>query len=71
MSKVKIDKGIEMPNKKDSRVKYPWESLEVGDSFLPSKDITSSIISSANKRYAPKKFTQRKTEEGIRIWRIE
>lgn len=71
--KIKIDKGIPVPETRGRIRKYPWDEMEIDDSFLVSlktKNI-SGYTFWANKRYAPKRFTGRKMPDGHRIWRIE
>lgn len=70
-----IEKGIPLPG---LNTKYPFEKMEVGDSFFienPIKDNRGNPLSlsgQANQRYGGKKrFAQRKEGSGIRIWRIE
>jgi cell division septum initiation protein DivIVA len=81
----KIEKSIPVPESKRGGRKadvYPFESLEVGDSFFvasteakpnPAKSLASTV-SSATKRYAnatPKRaFTVRAVDGGARIWRV-
>lgn len=68
---IKIDKGIPLPQRKPHKTKYPWETMDVGDSFL-CPGITSAaypLATSAGARYAPKKFQASETTEGWRIWR--
>lgn len=68
MSEYKIEKGIPIPEK--SRFKYPFRDMDVGDSvFIPGKK--SDRISGAFFVHRPKKFMCRKTDGGIRVWRIE
>jgi hypothetical protein len=58
--------------------KYPFNELEVGDSFfVPAKDNTpasrhyvQSLICAYYKKLRPKKFTARSVEGGIRVWRL-
>lgn len=75
--KIKIEKGIAIPTPSGRGApKYPWHEMEIGDSFFLKKDVVPmsrmySHISQANKRYAPKKFTLRKLENGVRIWRTK
>lgn len=67
---IQIDKNIPVPF---HATKYPWMEMEVSDSFLlpAGKEKTAgSFATQANKRYAPRKFVVRKTEEGYRCWRI-
>jgi len=35
---VKIEKGIEPPNKHQSKIKYDWSTLRTGDSFVFDKN---------------------------------
>lgn len=78
-----IDKGIAIPvaTRGARGVVYPFDTMEVSDSFFvaateakptPAKSLASTV-SSASKRYAPKKFTIRAVTEnnvkGARIWR--
>lgn len=57
------------------RSKYPFQTMEVGQSFFVFiGSNNANFVANANKRYAPKKFTQRMTVEngrrGIAVWRI-
>jgi len=69
---VKIVKGVPIP-----RIRYPWKKMEVGDSFLFPKEIShpqvGSIVAKATKRYSRMgcKYVTRKTDEGIRVWRVK
>lgn len=79
MENFKIEKGIEMPNKKEN--KYPFLKMEVGDSFfVPCEKIkvnkTSCSIHSLAKANCKRanldyKFTVSGSENGVRIWRIK
>lgn len=61
-----------------ARATLPFFKMGVGDSFIYSSDSTESKLrcaSNAARNWAAKaklnwKFTVRKLEEGIRIWRI-
>lgn len=65
---VQIDRGIPVPPRNRAE-RYPWEALEVGDSFLADgKRRPNTTV--AIKTHAPKKFTIRKTAEGWRVWRV-
>lgn len=56
------------------RTKYPWLTMEVGESFafpLTIKAESSwTITSSANRNYAPRQFMTRKLNGEIRCWRV-
>lgn len=67
-----IEKNLPMPPIKGG-TKYPWASLNVGDSFLVGFDKGASVRSGVT--YAGKKlkrkFICRKEETGYRVWRIK
>lgn len=73
-SPVSVEKGIGLPVR--VREKYPFATMEVGDSFLyQGKRVSAyAVVVGANQRYAGqgKRFTARQLEDGtIRIWRVE
>ncbi len=71
--KIAIDKGVSMktPNQ------YPFEEMEIGDSFFIScKEVSEenrvrSNSTSATYRLRPRAFKAKKVDGGIRVWRIE
>ncbi len=73
----KIEKGIPIPLNWRGRVgsnMYPYMLMEVGDSFfIPSVDGKKVHISGAYKVWAKKsgfRFSSRRVDNGIRVWRI-
>ena len=51
MSQVKIDKGIPFPAEtRGNASKYPWDKMEVGDSFAGSKWLGNIAVKQAAKR---------------------
>ena len=70
MEQKKIDKGIPISKlNRGKSTKYPWATMEIGDSFLlDAKNGSNTTIS--GKRYG-RVFTQRTTTEGIRVWRVK
>jgi hypothetical protein len=65
-----VEKGVPIPLGRD---KYPWERLDVGDSFfVPGKTLRSlaTQTSYAGKRFG-RRFRIRLVDGGVRIWRIE
>lgn len=76
MSKIKIEKGIKIPNPRRAS-KYPFDGLMVGDSFFTKKAPKNkngtyvNICGPRNVRYAPKRFVQRAMDGGLRVWRVE
>jgi hypothetical protein len=81
--KYQIESGVEMPEAKrnptGAKGKYPFPDMKIGDSFLYSRATdrtTQQYAGSAARMWAKKrnngwKFSTRKTEEGVRIWRVE
>lgn len=72
---VDIERGVPIPITRHH--KYPWESMEVGDSFFVSAEDDlhpSAVYQSALracKRYAPRKYKSRTVDGGWRVWRTE
>lgn len=74
---VEIEKGVPMPFKGARAMGYPWDKLEVGDSFWveepwkPSGGM--SIHVRANRIFAPKHFISQRAmkdgKQGFRFWR--
>ena len=69
---IEIEDGVEVPFKNKS-VRYPFKSMEVGESFFVEGKVTSQVMSAA-RIYGPMKFTSRAAEKdgvkGVRVWRI-
>ncbi len=75
----KIEKGIKLPAAKSGSKKYPFEDMEVGDSFLvpfagtdvKRRRLQSAILGSCRiSRYSGMKFSTRSSNKGIRCWRV-
>lgn len=72
---IAIDKNIPMPNPKRGRNKkynYPWQKMEVGDSFLYPPHVNYGTARGNVERMIEKlgrKFALRTTPEGLRCWR--
>jgi hypothetical protein len=67
-----IEKGIEMPRSKKEKTKYPFSTMVIGDSVLFEVDTFQCPPVKVAMNYARrngKKFSSRKVEGGIRIWR--
>ena len=69
-----IERGIPIPtlvSNKGGQI-YPWDQLEIGDSFRMKYSRTP--VSAANVRYAPKKFVGKTLSQNgvkfVRIWKI-
>ena len=67
-----IEKGIVVPKRWGS--KYPFEEMEVGDSFF-AKANSGSLLTMAKyfikKNKNDWKFVSRKEGDGVRIWRTK
>jgi hypothetical protein len=56
-----------------SRIGWPHEGMQVGESFFVDNQ-TLVAVCNANQRYAKKlgmRFTAKKVDGGIRVWRIK
>jgi hypothetical protein len=66
---MKVEKNVPIPTR------YPFDKMDVGDSFIVSPEIARSTVTVAAGRYGEKhnmKFTVRKYKDGAyRCWRIE
>lgn len=73
MNEFKIEKKAAIPAPSHSCGRYPFASMEKGDSFfVPDPGVAVSARSSAYiyaKNHPPRKFTARKEGTGLRIWR--
>ena len=71
----KIEKGIPIPPVKHgggASAKWPWDHMEIGDSFLmPARKMStvSSQITTVSRRLG-RKFAARAVDGGARVWRV-
>ena len=73
MTDLKVEKGIEPPERKAAS-KYPFAEMEVGDSVLdPNASVTEqSSVRTAAIAWGKSNnatFSSKKVEGGVRIWR--
>ena len=72
---IKIEKNVPIPVRKALNRKYPFDRMEVGDSFFATGTKQSAITGAFN-FYHPKKFSCRTQKDdkgnfvGVRVWRI-
>ena len=75
---LQIDKNIPVPEPKQKPTQYPFETMEVGDSFLvkseegkTGKQLSQRISPSASRhaKLTNRKYTLRIVEGGVRVWR--
>jgi hypothetical protein len=68
---IQVDKDIPVPTRR-SRTLYPYEEMEVGDSFfledMPLQQVCNSNLRAAKR--SGKKFSARTEDGGVRVWRI-
>lgn len=77
--KIVIEKGVPIPPKQTGRKKgeahgwkYPFKSMEVGDSFLVPNISNSGMVSLCS-RYREAglgHFVTRSEPRGVRVWRV-
>lgn len=79
----KIEKGVPMEDFPTVRTtKYPWDEMEVGDSFeveiegaknrrAKQASIPASGNSWARRKGLERLFKARVTEAGVRVWRVK
>jgi hypothetical protein len=68
---IKIDKNIAFPT--TARTSYPFDEMEVGDSFVvidQAKFEGARVAAYNHGVRKEKKFASRRVTEGVRIWRI-
>lgn len=76
MSEFKIDKDLPIPRRRNGR-RYPWREMAVGDSvFIPCEngetpEKTVMRLGNSFVYARPFRFTRRREEGGVRVWRIE
>jgi hypothetical protein len=69
---IALEKGKEIP-KKQKEGKYPYHLMEVGDSFYIEGEILSKVCNASYREWkrTGRKFTARKIDNGVRVWRVE
>lgn len=69
---IEISKNVPLPKEK-TRNTYPYEEMDVGDSFFVS-GVTMQNMCNMNGKAAKKyggRFIARRENEGIRVWKTE
>lgn len=75
MNEVMVEKNIDMPVMRVTASKYPYDEMEVGDSFMVTSERVSMIntMCGVNKKKGEElgmKFIAKRVEGGVRVWRI-
>lgn len=67
---IKIEKNIPIPAPSKGKAKYPWDKLEVGESFSVAKKTNGrQLCIQASMTRHPKKFESRIVNGKCRVWR--
>lgn len=67
---VVIEDGVPLPGRRTERKDYPHGRMEVGQSFLSQRDYASeSALAYRMGKLHGMKFSVRKVEGGVRVWR--
>lgn len=80
-SDIRIEKNIPIKKKNGFGTQYPWNKMEIGDSFylkIPKgvkyTTYQSSVLTTARSwslyNNQDAKFSSRKEDKGFRIWRV-
>lgn len=73
MDKYKISKNVPMPKPSQLSAMFPWDAMEVGDSFfvpvddVPSNNSIRQTVYASNRRRKPKFFRVVLEDEGIEV----
>ena len=72
---MQLENNVPMPVKRD-RVEWPYGKMEVGQSFLVGGDGKNLLIGVCARnrkkgRELGMRFTAKKVEGGVRVWRVE
>lgn len=73
MNDIVLEKGIPLPTGNARVARYPFATMEVGDSFLvsgSSKQLARSHALNYKKLHPGWNYRTRTTSEGMRVWRI-
>lgn len=68
---ISVDKDIPMPKQRARETKYPYDKLDIGDSFTVP-DLSVQVVCNMNYRYGKKlsrKFVARSADNVVRVWR--
>jgi hypothetical protein len=70
---VILEDGIPIPDTLRKRAeKYPFDTMEVGQSFLLNGGVKNpkNLAARARTKHKPKRFNAAETPDGWRIWRV-
>lgn len=73
MSKFPVERGIPLPKRTGGRPqKYPWNEMQVGDSFFVPDGKIKMLSAATNFRtqISGHRYTLRSVEGGVRVWRV-
>ena len=73
---VTIERGIAIPEvKRVAKVDYPYDRMEVGDSFLVDSDRKTILVMMCKRnavagKALDRKFIAKRVDGGVRVWRV-
>lgn len=67
VSEIVVEKGIKIPHRGKSKW-APCASMKIGDSVLVSSNAEATSL---RQLYSSWKFTERKVDGGVRVWRVK
>jgi len=78
MEEIKIEKNVPLPTREWTEKKYPFDKMEIGDSFSAGEytnvlaiGVRGSAQWYVNKTKSDKKFSVKKCDGKVRCWRIQ
>ena len=70
---IKIEKGVPLPSEPARRDPYPFDQMEIGDSFFVACTPGNRSVAVQASKFSKKSgrtFTVRRVEGGVRAWRL-
>ena len=69
---IVVEKGIELPKGRIGQQKYPWDEMDIGDSFYVAGGDLKRIrwAATANGSKYGRKYSVRAVDGGVRTWRV-
>lgn len=72
IKKIKVERGVAVPDQRERVSKYPLKDMSVGESFLVDKPTIRPYLSKFQQEDPEgRRFVTRKTHGGYRVWRVE
>lgn len=70
---IKIDKDVPLPTTRFYASQFPFDLMDVGDSFFVPTASMGTVRSMASRRSTRNqmRYSVRRVENGARVWRVE